>query len=325
MHEDHRALDIAIRTKDLTKVFSTRQRGRVTAVDSLDLTVVRGETFGLVGPDGAGKTTTVRLLAGLLRPTRGRASVLGYDPIRDGQALRMRIGYMAQQSNIYDDLTVEENLRFFANLRGIGSKERSIRIAQWLHIAGLKGFERRLGGRLSGGMRKKLGLACMLLHDPELLFLDEPTPGVDPVSRRELWDLLMALRAEQNVTILVCTPYMDEVERCHRVGLLYDGRLVAQATPEEIEAQLPGELVELRPSDFFRAKALALDLAGVLEVQTFGNRLRLFVDDAAIRGPQIAAEFEAHGIAVEGLRTARPRIEEAFTSLVKARGARHGA
>lgn len=313
----------AIRAEGLTKTFRSRQRGEIVAVDGLDLEVAPGETFGLVGPDGAGKTTTIRLLAGLMAPTRGRATVLGYDTLRQSRRVKQHIGYMAQRFSLYGDLTVMQNLRFFANVHGVGRAEQAERIPRLLRFAGLEPFADRLGNQLSGGMKKKLALASMLVHEPDVVLLDEPTLGVDPVSRREFWELLTMLRAEQGLTVLICTPYMDEAERCHRVGLIYNGQLVAQGLPQDIKRQVPGELLDFRPSDFDRAKALAPHLPGVREVQTLGDRLRLFVDHASVRGPQITAALATHGITVEGLRTIQPRMEEAFISLVRRQGMRH--
>jgi ABC-2 type transport system ATP-binding protein len=280
--------------------------------------VARGETFGLIGPDGAGKTTTVRLLAGLLTPTQGQITILGYNPRHQGHAFKAHIGYMAQQFSLYGDLTVMENLRFFANVLGASPKAQATRIPQLLRFAGLEGFEGRLGDQLSGGMKKKLALACMLVHDPEVVFLDEPTLGVDPVSRREFWDLLAELRTKRGLTIFMCTPYMDEAERCHRVGLIYNGRLIAEGTPREIKRLVPGQLLDCWPSDFEQAKALAPALPGVLEVQILGDRLRLFVDDAALRAPQIKTALARHNIVLTGdLRVVQPRMEEAFISLIQ--------
>jgi len=301
----------------LTKTFRTRQGGELTAVDGLNLVVARGETFALIGPDGAGKTTTVRLLAGLLTPTRGRATVLGYDTRHQARDLKAHIGYMAQQFSLYGDLTVMENLRFFANVHGVSRAQQAEGTPKLLHFAGLERFTDRLGRQLSDGMKKKLALACMLVHDPEVVFLDEPTLGVDPVSRREFWDLLAELRMERGLTIFMCTPYMDEAERCHRVGLIYNGRLVAQGTPREIMRLVPGQLLDCRPSDFEQARALAPTLPGVLEVQTLGDRLRLFVDDAALRAPQIKAAMSRQNILTGDLRVVQPRLEEAFISLIQ--------
>ena len=310
-------MDIAIQAEGLSKAYYPRRGPEILALDRLDLAVPRGETYALIGPDGAGKTTTIRLLTGLLRPTEGRVAVLGHDPTLDSYALNRRMGYMAQQANVYPDLTVIENLRFFASVRGLGPRARAARLPGLLDFAGLSGFTTRLGQHLSGGMKKKLALACMLVHDPEVLFLDEPTLGVDPVSRREFWDLLAVLRSERQVTIFVCTPYMDEVARCHRAGLIYNGRLVAQGEPREIGRQVPGQLLECRPSDFDGAKALLPGLPGILEIQSLGDRLRVFVDDASLRGPQIVAALTAHGIDVDGWRDVRPGIEEAFISLIR--------
>jgi len=315
--------EVVIRTEGLTKVFRSKTGRRtgtvrdVLAVDEVDLAILRGETYGLLGPDGAGKTTITRLLAGLMRPTRGRATVLGHDTLRQVRGLKSQIGYMAQQFGLYGDLTVMENLRFFARVHGVKRPEQAKRIPRLLQFAGLERFADHLGDHLSGGMKKKLALATILVHEPVVVFLDEPTLGVDPVSRREFWDLLAILRAERGLTIFVCTPYMDEAERCHRVGLIYKGRLVAQGVPKEIERQVPGELLEFRPSDFAHAKALAPSLPGVLQVQTLGDRLRLFVDDAALRRPQISAALSTHDITAEGLRATQPRMEEAFISLIR--------
>jgi ABC-2 type transport system ATP-binding protein len=309
--------NLIVRTEGLTKVFRGKTGDDVLAVDGVDLAIAHGETFGLVGPDGAGKTTTTRLLAGLMRPTRGRAEVLGHDTLRQVHSIKSQIGYMAQRFSLYGDLTVMENLRFFARVHGVGRKEQAERIPRLLQFAGLERFADHLSQQLSGGMKKKLALATILVHEPSVVLLDEPTLGVDPVSRREFWDLLAILRAERGLTIFICTPYMDEAERCHRVGLIYNGRLVAQGVPKDIERQVPGELLDFRPSDFAQAKMLAPSLPGVLQVQTLGDRLRLFVDDATVRGPQITAALSEQGITIQGLRAIQPRMEEAFISLIR--------
>ena len=311
---------IALQTEGLSKVFASRRTDDVVAVDGLDLTVFAGETYGLIGPDGSGKTTTVRLLVGLLTPNSGRAVVLGYDAHTQSHQLKARIGYMAQQFSLYADLTVIENLRFYADVHGIKRRRTNSPIDHLLRFAGLDGFEDRLGGQLSGGMKKKLALACMLVHNPDVVFLDEPTQGVDPVSRREFWDLLAALRLERSLTTFVCAPYMDEAERCHRVGLIFEGRLLAQGTPRALRDLLPGQLLDCHTSDFVRAKRLVDDLPGVLEVQTLGDRLRLFVDDATQRQPEIESFFARHHIQLKQYRVVQPRMEEAFIFLVKRQG-----
>jgi len=300
-----------IEMRDLTRAF----RGRV-AVDHLNLTIYRGEIFGLVGPDGAGKTTTIRLLAGIMRPTEGTAIVAGHDVARDPEAIKTRIGYMAQQFSLYGDLTVLENLNFFADIYEVRGPEREARIERLLRFARLTEFTGRRAAHLSGGMQKKLALACALIHQPEIIFLDEPTTGVDPVSRREFWEILTELHLE-GVTIFVSTPYMDEAERCSRVGLIYEGQIIVCDVPGKVRGMVQGELLELRPDDFRRARQLMETLEGVLEVQTYGDLLHVFVDDAARRQETVAEALRQAGIGFTGLRRTRPRMEEAFISLIR--------
>ena len=244
---------VVIETKDLVKRFKTRH-GQVTAVRNLTLQVRRGETYGLIGPDGAGKTTTTRVILGLLTRTAGESRILGYDSMRDTYEIRERVGYIAQQFALSRDLTVMENMRFFADVQGVTQAQQAQRIPELLGFAGLSEFTDRLAGRLSGGMKKKLALACSLIHEPQVLMLDEPTLGVDPVSRREFWNLLGNLRAEKGVTIFVCTPYMDEAERCNWVGLIYGGELVAHDSPDVIKTMVPGRLLAFAPTPFVPAK-----------------------------------------------------------------------
>lgn len=313
MAEEH-----VIRAIELRKAFHSRQQGGlVWAVNGISLAIRRGETFGLIGPDGAGKTTLMRLLAGLMRPTSGRAEVCGYDTVRQGLRVKERIGYMAQQFSLYGDLSVLENLCFFAKVYGVEEAARRERVPRLLDFAGLSRFQDRRAARLSGGMKKKLALACLLIHDPQIVLLDEPTLGVDPVSRREFWGLLSRLRAERGATIVVCTPYMDEAERCHRVGLIHKGKLIACDTPANVKGVIPQELVEFRPSDLSRAKALLQGMAGVVELQTYGNLLHVFLDDVSKRQAELSATLQAAGIAVEGLRRIPPRMEEAFIWLLR--------
>lgn len=296
----------------------TKQFGDTKAVDGLDLRIRSGEVFGLVGPDGAGKTTTLRLLAAIVSPTSGRASVLGHDIGADAEAIKPDIGYMAQRFNLYRDLTVAENLDFFADIFGVAGPERDARIARLIRFARLEEFRDRRAEDLSGGMQKKLALACTLVHQPQLLLLDEPTTGVDPVSRREFWEILTGLHLD-GFTILVSTPYMDEAERCSRVGLMYRGRLIECDTPAALRGLTRGELLEVRTADL-RVAARHLDSQpGVLEVQTYGDRLHVFVDDAQQRRDPLVGALEAEGVRVLGVRPTRPRMEEAFISLIRAR------
>ena len=307
--------EIAISTHDLVKQFKGRHT-TVTAIDHVSLQVRKGETFGLIGPDGAGKSTTTRVILGLLRRDSGESSVLGFDSMRDVYDIREHSGYIAQQFTLPADMTVLENMRFFADLHGISSKEQKKNIDELLIFAGLTDFTSRLAGRLSGGMKKKLALACSLVHEPEVVMLDEPTLGVDPVSRREFWNLLGNLRTEKGMTIFVCTPYMDEAERCNHVGLIYQGRLIALETPEGIKKMVPGHLLEFQPSKFVPARDLVSSLKGVLEVQTYGAFLHVFVDNVERRQPQIVSALKAQKITCSNIRVIEPRMEEAFISLI---------
>jgi ABC-2 type transport system ATP-binding protein len=212
----------------------TRRFGDLVAVDRLDLSVARGEIFGLVGPDGAGKTTTLRMLCGLMEPSEGSATVAGHDVAREAQAVKDRIGYMAQRFGLYGDLTVEENMAFYGDLFGIVGSERDELSARLLRMTRMEPFRSRQASRLSGGMKQKLALMCTLLHRPEVLFLDEPTNGVDPVSRRDFWTILYQL-LKDGITIFLTTAYLDEAERCNRVGLMHKGRLIRCETPDEMK------------------------------------------------------------------------------------------
>jgi len=318
------ANDVVISAQALVKRFKGQGR-TVTAVDSVSLEVKRGETYGLIGPDGAGKSTTTRVILGLLRRDAGTSSVFGYDSMRDVYEIRERSGYIAQQFALPFDMTVMENMRFFADLHGIPRKLQKSSIAELLKFAGLTEFTSRPAGRLSGGMKKKLALACSLIHQPQVVLLDEPTLGVDPVSRREFWNLLGNLRADQGLTIFVCTPYMDEAERCNKVGLIYKGRLIAQDTPAGIKKKVPGHLIEFKPTKFEPARLLVTGMPGILEVQTYGAMLHLFVDEIESRQRQVEALLSAHSIAWSGMRVIEPRMEEAFISLVsRQEAADHG-
>jgi len=308
--------ELAISTMNLVKQFKVG-KGVMTAVDRLSLQVAPGETYGLIGPDGAGKTTATRVILGLLSRTEGESSILGFDSMRDMYQIRERVGYIAQQFSLPPHLTVMENMLFFAGVQGVSREQQKKRIPELLALAGLGDFTGRLAGRLSGGMKKKLALACSLIHEPQVVMLDEPTLGVDPVSRREFWNLLGNLQVEKGLTIFVCTPYMDEAERCTQVGLIYAGRLIASGTPAEIKAMLPGHLLELTPSDFVPARQLVTDMEGVLEVQTYGDKLHIFVDDVSQRKPQIETALAAIGIQHDAIREIQVRMEEAFINLVR--------
>lgn len=304
-------VEYVIEARNLTRSFKS-----LTAVNGLDLSVRRGEIIGLVGPDGSGKTTTIRMLCAIMDPTEGSALVAGFDTVTESEQIKRRIGYMAQRFNLYGDLSVMENLDFFADVFQVRGRERRERKERLLRFAQLSEFRARRAAHLSGGMQKKLALACTLIHQPEIIFLDEPTTGVDPVSRREFWDILTELHL-QGITIFVSTPYMDEAERCSRVALMYQGRIIVCDEPERIKGLVDGDLAELRPSDLRHAEEIVAGVAGVLEVQTYGDLLHVFVDDLAQRQDALLSALTAAGIQALHLRQIRPRMEEAFVSLVR--------
>lgn len=303
--------ELVIETENLRRAFKD-----IVAVDRLGLSVKRGEVFGLVGPDGAGKTTAIRLLSAIMDPTGGWARVFGHDTVRQPELIKRRIGYMAQRFNLYGDLSVWENLNFFADVFEVTGKVRQERIERLLRFARLTEFRDRRAAHLSGGMQKKLALACTLVHTPEIIFLDEPTTGVDPVSRREFWDILTELHL-QGITLFVSTPYMDEAERCSRVGLMYHGRMVVCDTPERVKAMTEGELIALWPSDLRRARETLAGLEGILEMQTFGDQLRIFARDASDVIARSQAALTAQDIEILEVRQTQPRMEEAFISLIQ--------
>ena len=303
----------AVEASELTKQF-----GSVTAVDRLALSIPPGEIFGLVGPDGAGKTTTMRLLTGVMQPTTGSVKVLGLEITRDPEAVRHRIGYVPQNSSLYADLTVLENLRFHADLFGIPRAERDRKAAELLTFSRLEPFAKRLCRNLSGGMRQKLALCAALIHRPEVLFLDEPTIGVDPVSRREFWLLIYQL-LQQGLTLLVSTPYLDEAERCHRVGLMDRGRLVACNTPPRLRQILPDTVLELRGLAPEAVSALLSRLPEVREAQVFGDTLHLVVTDAMRDSARIRTVLEGQGVVDVQLRPIVPSLEDVFVALLRER------
>jgi len=304
---------LAVEARELTKQF-----GSLTAVDRLALSIPPGEIFGLVGPDGAGKTTTMRLLTGVMQPTTGSVRVLGLEITRDPEAVRHRIGYVPQNSSLYTDLSVLENLQFHADLFGIPRAERDQKAAELLAFSRLEPFAKRLCRNLSGGMRQKLALCAALIHRPEVLFLDEPTIGVDPVSRREFWLLIYQL-LQQGLTLLVSTPYLDEAERCHRVGLMDRGHLVACDTPPRLREILPGMVLELRGPEPEAVSALLSRLPEIREAQVFGDTLHLVVADAEHDLPRIREVLRGQGVLDVQLRPIVPSLEDVFVALLKER------
>jgi len=300
-----------IETDRLTRDFKS-----VHAVEGLTLSVASGELFGLVGPDGAGKTTTLRLLAGLLDITEGEATILGIDLNSKAEDIKPHVGYMAQQFSLYGELSVLENLQFFAELFDVSIQDQRERTERLLSFAGLTEFEDRRAANLSGGMQKKLALACTLIHQPEILLLDEPTTGVDPVSRREFWNILTELHLG-GTTIIVSTPYMDEADRCSRVGLMYAGKLVECDTPLNIRNKVEGEMIELQAEDWQKALETVSNVSGVLEAQTYGESIHLLVDSGKRRLPEIEKVLKRSGLGYRSIRVAPMQMEEAFISLIR--------
>lgn len=300
----------AIRSENLSKSF-----GNLKAVDDLTLSVEEGEIFGLVGPDGAGKTTTMRLLTGIMDPTTGDAWVAGRHVVREAEAVKDDIAYMSQRFGLYPDLTVMENIDFYADLYGMPRRGRSERIEQLLAFSNLTPFKKRQAGKLSGGMKQKLGLACALIHTPKVLFLDEPTNGVDPVSRRDFWRILYQLLRE-NVTIFVSTAYLDEAERCARVALMHKGRLIAVGTPDEAKQLMQGTLIEVRAAEPRRSAALLRTRLKAANVGLFGDRVHIVAQDPDTAMTKAAEILRNEGVAVASIRAVEPSLEDVFVSVL---------
>ncbi len=304
-----------IKAQQLTKSF-----GDLRAVDHLDLAVEAGEVFGLVGPDGAGKTTTMRLLTSILEPTSGDAWVSGHHTVKGAESVKESIGYMSQRFGLYLDLTVMENIRFYADIFGVGRRERRETTGRLLDFTNLAPFRNRLAGHLSGGMKQKLGLACALIHTPKILFLDEPTNGVDPVSRRDFWRILYRLLRDQ-VTIFVSTAYLDEAERCNRVGLIDGGRMLEVGTPDELKQMMDGTILEIRCSAPRKGRALLAKKLEADRVGLFGDRIHIVTRDPE-RTRSLSEQALANaGIEMAGARIVEPTLEDIFISILARRSA----
>ena len=303
----------------------TLRYGNVTAVDRVSLKVRRGEIFGIVGPDGAGKTTLIRMFCGLLDPAEGSCRVVGFDTVKQKKEINKRIGYLSQRFSLYGDLSVEENLDFFAQIHSI-RKFRDYK-HKLLEFTRLEPFRKRLADRLSGGMKQKLALACTLIHRPEIIFLDEPTTGVDPVSRREFWKILGDLTAT-GLTIVMSTPYLDEAERCAVVALMNQGRIMMCDTPAAIIASLESKFIELSCTELRRAASIGNSIEGVHSVQLFGDSIHIGFDAGVTDAAVIVDEIIASGIDVKSVRDIAPSLEDVFINLTTraAQGeeARHG-
>jgi ABC-2 type transport system ATP-binding protein len=290
--------------------------GPIHAVDRLSFDVRTGEIFGLVGPDGSGKTTTLRILAGVLAPDAGAVTVAGHDVVRDPEGAKHDLSYMPQRFGLYEDLTVDENIRFYADLFGVERKRREQNAAELLAAAGLSEFRQRLARNLSGGMQQKLGLVCALIHTPRVILLDEPTNGVDPVSRRDFWRILYSL-IEGGVAILTSTSYLDEAERCHRVGLLYGGSMLFCDHPEALKKRFPGGVLVVRAADLELIREALSGSPIARNVLLVGDRVHVVVDNAVRRLPELQAFLDSKGIAYESVEQGAPNIEDLFVSAVE--------
>lgn len=288
--------------------------GKVTALDGVDLAVEKGEIFGIVGPDGAGKTTLIRIFCGLLPPAAGSCRVLGFDTVKEKMALIRKIGYLSQRFSLYGDLSVEENINFFAEIHGV--KNYAARRRELLDYMDLERFRGRLSGALSGGMKQKLALACTLIHTPEIIFLDEPTNGVDPVARRDFWDILAEVSAG-GVTIVISTPYLDEAERCKRVAFMDGGKVITVATPRGAKERFPGQLVEVICDPVKKAYELAQTVPGVASVQIFGDKIH--VELAKETGRTALKKALEEAVRVTQFRQVRPTLEDVFIKLLTER------
>jgi ABC-2 type transport system ATP-binding protein len=300
---------LAIRTINLAKAF-----GETVAVSGLSLDIQRGELFGIVGPDGAGKTTIMRLLTAIMEPTSGEAWVAGLSILKDGERIKEKIGYMSQRFGLYEDLTVMENIDFYADLYGVSRQVRPARVERLLGFSGLSPFKERLAGNLSGGMKQKLGISCTLVHTPEILFLDEPTSGVDPVSRRDLWRILYDLLRE-GITIFVSTAYLDEAERCTRIALIHKGTIITVDEPASVKAGLTAPMVEITTPSARSTRDVVSRIPGVQSVSIYGDRLHVAVTDRS-GIDRVLRELKARGIEIRGHREIRPSLEDAFIAMV---------
>jgi len=300
----------AVETQNLTKRF-----GNFTAVDNVNFYIPKGEIFGLLGPNGAGKTTTIRMLCGILQPTSGTGTVLGFDIKKDPEEIKKQIGYMSQKFSLYDDLTAYENIEFYASIYGVPRSERGNRIDELIEMAGLKDHRRELTRSLSGAWRQRLALACAIAHKPPMLFLDEATAGVDPVSRREFWDLIYEM-AGNGVSVLATTHYMDEAEYCNTIGIMYGGELIALASPDGLRDKISGVLYQVDCNYPRQATALLDALPGVLDAAIHGVQVHVLVEPDQEK-MRIKHELEKANIRVDQIEEIQPSLEDIFISMVE--------
>jgi ABC-2 type transport system ATP-binding protein len=302
----------AVEIRDLVKTF-----GAFVAVDRVNLTVQKGEIFGFLGPNGAGKSTTIRMLCGLLKPTSGSATVGGLDISTQSEAVKQNIGYMSQRFSLYDDLSVEENIDFFSNIYSVPRERRAARKDYVLKMAGIEERRSSLTSLLSGGWKQRLALGCAILHEPPILFLDEPTSGVDPIARRTFWDLIYQLSGAGH-TVFVSTHYMDEAEYCHRLALMYRGKVIALGTPAELKNSLSGHhLLHLEVSDLLGAMNTLEKIPGLSEIAVFGGGLHVTAADAGRAIPEIRSALEAAGVSAPLIEPIQPSMEDVFVAMIE--------
>lgn len=288
------------------------------ALNKISFNVPQGSLYGIIGPDGAGKTTLLRILSSVMLQSSGKASVLGFDTRRKAEEIRKLIGYMPQEFSQYPDLNLIENLNFFANIQGVSKAQKQERIEKMLTLTNLSGFRQRAAGNLSGGMKKKLALSCAMVHNPRVLILDEPTTGVDPVSRAEFWSLLSTI-VKDGVTVLISTPYMDEAERCSMVGILYDGQILKEGTPEALTDQLPFNIIEVKAKPRKQMREVVSQTKDILSWNPVGDRLRLSVPPAKERSisRELEYSFKRQKLDLHILRSARKTMEDVFVTVVE--------
>ena len=294
----------------------TRRFGTVVAVDRVSFSIRYGEIFGYLGANGAGKSTTIRMLCGILAPTSGTASVGGFDVVRDPESIKRSIGYVSQRFSLYSDLTVEENLNFYAAIYGLSGDRRPQRVEEVMQLIGLKPFRHRLSAELSGGWKQKLALANALMHSPKILFLDEPTAGIDPLSRRALWELLYQL-ADQGVTLFVTTHYMEEAERCNQIAFISRGQLLKIGSPQALKDTVSGKLLEVECAPLMKASRVFRQMPGVIGVTAYGTTLHLNVLDERTVQERLGQAARNEGIAIQSIRPISASLEDVFATLSK--------
>ena len=319
MSDNWETSEYAVAVENLEKRF-----GDFQAVNKVSFQVKRGEIFGFLGPNGAGKSTTIRMLCGILAPTAGKANVIGFDVFREAEQIKSHIGYMSQKFSLYEDLTVEENIDFYSGIYRIPKEDKKARKDWVIKMSGLEEHRNSLTAILPGGWRQRLALGCALLHKPPVIFLDEPTSGVDPISRRNFWDLIYQLAAE-GVTVFVTTHYMDEAEYCDRLAMIYRGELVAIGTPDELKIRyMNADILNLECPDPFKMLQVVTGISVIKEAALFGRGLHLTVEDSEAAMPMIATALQSQKADYTRLEKIRPSLEDVFVAIIEARDSQSG-